>query len=222
MALKKSIALSVSVLNADFLKLGESLKGIDPYADAFHVDIMDGTMTPIISFGTWIIPLLKQIVRTPLEIHLYVRNPEELFVEVMELGAARVLMNQETLSMILESGVVSRKNDIGLYVLPTDSVDTINIDILEHVSLVNVVTVNSLQGGQSISWDLVKKTKWLDTIRRNLDFHFDISIDGGINERVLGKALQFPIDQVIVGSAILASENPVADASKFRNMLTSS
>lgn len=220
--MNKSIALSVSVLNANFMKLEESLKSIDPYADSFHVDIMDGTFTPIISFGTWMIPVLKKIVKAPLEVHLYVRNPFELFSKVLELGASRVLMNQESISKIITDNLVQSESNIGLFLLPRDSADDLDIELLEYISLINVVSVNSLQGGQEISWDLVEKSNMLDNIRIDNGFDFDISIDGGINEEVLRNLLDFPIDQVVIGSAIFSSDNPPASAENIRHTFLSS
>ena len=219
--MKRSLLLSVSVLNADFMRLAKSLRSIDAYADSFHVDIMDGTMTPLISFGTWIIPSLKEIVQTPLEIHLYVRNPIELFDEIVEMGVSKILMNYETLSKMSEKVKGIGKAQIGLYLLPLDSPDSIDVSILEHVSIVNVVTVNSLQGGQEISWELVEKVNWLDKIKKETGFQFVISIDGGINEQVLHKVLEYPIDQVIIGSAIFANKNPPVQARKFQSLFKS-
>lgn len=220
--MKKSILLSVSVLNADFMRLAESLKSIDPYADSFHVDIMDGTITPLISFGTWVIPSLKKIIQTPLEIHLYVRNPTEILEEVLEMGVERVLVDQRTLTYLIENSMIHCKERMGLYVLSTDSLDTHGMSIFEHVSLVNVVTVCSLQGGQTISWDLIEKTKRLDKLREENGFQFDISVDGGINHDVLDRVLSFPIDQVIIGSAIFTSGNPAENAMKLREFIRSS
>jgi ribulose-phosphate 3-epimerase len=202
------------------MKLGNSLKSIDPYADYFHVDIMDGTITPLISFGTWIIPLLRETVETPLEIHLYTRKPIELLDEVLEMGISRVLLDQETISNLNTEIRAYNKEKLGLYIFPTDSVDMIDISLLEHVSLVNIVTVKSLQGGQKISWNLVEKTNWFDKIRSTQGFHFDISIDGGLNESVLPKVLEYPVDQLIIGSAIFSSENPSKTAKNLRELFT--
>lgn len=219
--MRSPIALSISVLNADIANLRKSLTAVSPYADSFHVDIMDGTMTPMISFGTWMIPILKEIVDTPLEIHLYVRNIEKLTTEVLDMEVTRVLVNHEVMSKIIDNCSAVEKKRIGMYILPTDNIETIEIDILKNVPIVNIVTVDSLQGGQLISWTLVERTKWLGKVRQSHNFDFNISIDGGISEDILEKILRYPVDQLIVGSAIFASENPSNSASKLRNKLTS-
>ena len=123
------------------------------------------------------------------------------------MGVAKVLVDQKTLSQLIENSPSHRKERMGLYVLSSDSLDSFDVSMFEHVSLVNVVTVNSLQGGQMISWELIEKTKRLDMLREENGFRFDISVDGGINHDVLQRVLSFPIDQVIVGSAIFASNN---------------
>jgi len=220
--LKASIALSISVLNADFSRLEESLKPVDSFADSFHVDIMDGTLTPIISFGSWIIPVLRSIVKARLDIHLYIRNPLEVYSEVLEKGASRVIVDFKAAKAILARKKAHTRPDLGVYLLPTDEVGSIDLSVLQKVSVVNVITVNSLMGGQEISWDLVERTRWLDELKRTHGLSFDISVDGGINEDVLDRILEYPVNQVIVGSAILTSADPSACASRFKEKLTSS
>jgi len=203
------------------MELSDSLSAIDPYADSLHVDIMDGTLTPMISFGTWIIPLLKKNLETPLDIHLYVRNPYELFPEVAKENPSRILLDIDTLSKIVSADPSIDRDSLGLYLLSTDDLDAIDIHLFQHTSLVNVVAVNSLQGGQEISWELVERTNKLADIRRDYGLDFDISIDGGIKEENLKDVIQFPVDQVVIGSAIFMSDDPPKQAQIFKELLSS-
>ena len=45
------VQIAPSMLAADFLHLENDVKLVNEYADMFHLDIMDGTFVPNISYG---------------------------------------------------------------------------------------------------------------------------------------------------------------------------
>ena len=45
------LKIAPSILAADFLHLADDVEIVNKYADIFHLDIMDGTFVPNISFG---------------------------------------------------------------------------------------------------------------------------------------------------------------------------
>ena len=52
--------LSASILAADLSRLGEQVKLVEAYAEAIHVDIMDGHFVPPIALGTVVVASLVQ------------------------------------------------------------------------------------------------------------------------------------------------------------------
>ena len=53
------VKIAPSMLSADFLHLEKDVEMVNEYADIFHLDIMDGTFVPNISFG---FPVVEAIV----------------------------------------------------------------------------------------------------------------------------------------------------------------
>ena len=50
-----------SILTADFLHLEKDLKLIDSCSDYIHLDIMDGTLVPNISFGFPVVEAISKV-----------------------------------------------------------------------------------------------------------------------------------------------------------------
>ena len=42
----RSVQISPSLLSADFARLGEEIKAVEPFADMIHLDVMDGHFVP--------------------------------------------------------------------------------------------------------------------------------------------------------------------------------
>ena len=52
--------IAPSILAADFLNLGKGVQLVNDFADVFHLDVMDGTLVPNISYG---FPVIEAIAR---------------------------------------------------------------------------------------------------------------------------------------------------------------
>ena len=69
-----------SLLAADFTRLREEIQLVnESAADWLHLDVMDGRFVPNISFGMFIIKAIKGLVTKPLDVHLMIVEPENIF-----------------------------------------------------------------------------------------------------------------------------------------------
>ena len=84
-----------SILTADFLHLEKELKAIDKDSDYIHLDIMDGTLVPNISFGFPVIEAVAKAVSKPMDAHLMVVNPDKWFEKLASLGVQMVSFHLE-------------------------------------------------------------------------------------------------------------------------------
>ena len=71
------IQIAPSMLAADFLHLEKDVQLVNRYADLFHLDIMDGTFVPNISYGFPVVEAIAKIAEKPLDAHLMIVNPEK-------------------------------------------------------------------------------------------------------------------------------------------------
>ena len=79
--------IAPSMLAADFLHLEKDVRMVNEYADLFHLDIMDGTFVPNISFGFPIVEAIASIAEKPLDVHLMIVNPENYVDRFAKVGA---------------------------------------------------------------------------------------------------------------------------------------
>ena len=80
------LQVAPSILSADFANLGRDIRMLNKAADIIHLDVMDGTFVPNISFGFPVIEAVAKIARIPMDAHLMVVNPHKWFERCAKLG----------------------------------------------------------------------------------------------------------------------------------------
>ena len=74
------IEIAPSILASNFAKLGDEIRTVEQGgADVLHVDVMDGHFVPNISIGIPVVASLRKATRLPLDVHLMIEHPEELY-----------------------------------------------------------------------------------------------------------------------------------------------
>ena len=64
-------------------------------ADILHLDVMDGTQVPNISFGFSVLDPLSKVVTIPMDVHLMVVEPQRWFKKVADDGASMCSFHYE-------------------------------------------------------------------------------------------------------------------------------
>ena len=80
--------IAPSILASNFLELGKDIELInESEADYIHVDVMDGSFVPNISFGQSIVKQVKTVAKKPLDVHLMIDNPDQYLESFKDSGA---------------------------------------------------------------------------------------------------------------------------------------
>ena len=88
--------IAPSILAADFLHLEKDIRLVNECGDVIHLDVMDGTFVPNISFGFSVIDHVAKIATAPMDVHLMVVHPERWFEKIASEGAAYCSFHLET------------------------------------------------------------------------------------------------------------------------------
>ena len=202
-----------SVLSADFLHLEKDVDLVNRHADLFHLDIMDGSFVPNISFGFPIVEAIARQAQKPLDVHLMIVNPEKYVDRFAQVGADMISFHYEAvregsaalLEHIRELGVKA-----GIVINPDCPVQEI-FPLLPRVDFVLIMSVFAGFGGQKFipeSLDRIRSVREeLDRIGRR---DVPVEVDGGIGPANAAEVVRAGASILVAGSSVFCADDPVA------------
>ncbi|MGM8214423.1 ribulose-phosphate 3-epimerase [Bacillaceae bacterium W0354] len=212
------VKIAPSILSANFAKLGEEIKEVEPHVDYIHVDVMDGHFVPNITIGPLIVESIRPVTNLPLDVHLMIENPEQYISTFAQAGADIISVHVEACPH-LHRVIQQIKNEgvkAGVVINPATPVSLVE-PILNDVDLVLVMTVNPGFGGQSFIDSTVGKIKELDNLRHKNDYKYEIEIDGGVNQETAKICVENGADVLVAGSAIFNNSDRKAAIDLIKN-----
>ena len=200
----KDKILAPSLLSADFGALAASIKKIEEGGgNVVHIDVMDGTFVPEVSFGQPVVRSLRPLTMLPFDVHLMVQNPERQIESFAALGADWITFHQEAaagneVQLLKKIRALGKK--AGISVKPATSVNLLK-NSLEFADIILIMTVEPGFGGQKLIPECLEKVRELAALRSELGLSYKISVDGGVNAQTLDSVLQSGVDIAVSGSA---------------------
>lgn len=218
MDLLKRCLVAPSILSADFTRIRDAIRLIEQSGgDWVHLDVMDGSFVPNITFGPKMVADIRPLTRLPLDVHLMIEHPETIIREFIEAGADHVTFHIE--NTIHVHRIITQIHDLGIRagisLVPSTPVGAIS-EILDIIDIVLVMTVNPGFGGQELIPKCLEKVKTLDELKRQAGYRYVISVDGGINRETVQAAREAGSDVLISGSSFFAADDPAAEVMYFK------
>lgn len=198
--------LAPSLLSADFSNLKNAIDLIEEKKAGFvHIDVMDGSFVPQISYGQPVVKSLRPLTDLVFDVHLMINNPENHIQSFADSGADYITFHFENVEKIDEviNQIHDCKKKAGLAIKPATSPLAIE-KYLANLDLVLVMTVEPGFGGQKIIPECVSKITELVKLRKEKNLNFKISVDGGVNENTIQSVIDAGADVIVSGSAFFA------------------
>ena len=198
------VKIAPSILSADFSNLGEDIIAIDKGgADFIHIDVMDGSFVPNISFGFPIMKSIRNITDKVFDVHLMIDNPSQYIDDFIDAGADLITVHYEadrhidrTINYIKSKGKLA-----GVALNPGTPVSVLK-DLIPSIDMVLIMSVNPGFGGQKFIPYSIDKIREVKELSREKNPNLLIQVDGGIGSGNAKDVIEAGANVLVAGSAV--------------------
>ena len=213
------LQIAPSILSADFSELGRDIRMLNSCADLIHLDVMDGTFVPNISFGFPVIEAVSKIATIPMDAHLMVVHPERWIKRCAQLGVQMMSFHQEAAgddsSAILDE-IKANGMKAGLVINPDIPVERL-YPYIGQADYFLIMSVFAGFGGQKFIPESLQRIAALkeELNRRGCDS--PIEVDGGVNADNASALKEAGASIFVAGSSVFKAVDPSKAVEILRN-----
>ena len=208
------------MISVSYLSVIDNLENVinklnNTNCDYIHVDVMDGIF---VSNKTIDIDSIKDILlksNKKLDIHLMVKDIKFYVDKYSKLNPEYITIHIEASDNIIDDieYIKNKGIKVGLSLNPNTIVDNIK-PYLNMIDMVLVMSVEPGLGGQKFIENSIDKINLLNSIRKDSQLTYLVSVDGGINST---NAKLCHTDILVSGNYITSSDDYQKRIDKLRN-----
>ena len=195
-----------SLLACDFANIEREVRRVEEAgAKVLHLDIMDGSFVPNLSFGLPVVEAISRVSTVPLDVHLMIAQPGRYLKRFREAGAdiLTIHIEEEPQPEKLLEEIRSLGAAAGLSLNPPTPVSMIE-PYLELCDQILVMSVMPGFGGQTFDPVAIEK---LEQLRAIAPENLLLSVDGGIGDETIGPCFRAGANMFVAGTAFFGFDD---------------
>ena len=183
--------------------------------DWIHVDVMDGHFVPNISFGPLIVKAIRPLTQKTLDVHLMIEPADPYLADFANAGADVISIHIEAckhLHLSLQT-IRGLGKKAGVVLNPATPVSMLE-NVMDHVDLILIMSVNPGWGGQKFIPESLEKLRQAKKLIGNRNIVLEI--DGGVTAENAAGIAAAGASVLVAGSSVYKGNDPATYAPRIK------